>query len=1247
MPAEEWSLDKTWHSITPKFAGGHSGWLPSPDRMDRPMPFGGDPVNAPLSDVAVGPNGVAVFYYQYLENGTNCPQFDLNKPINYDQFLRAYNSGGAGGGPCVATDGETVWAFSTDGGPKFVYRADGKSFGESPGANRRNGYLPEGWVTAMAVWSDGKLTTSTDSGTQAGRRIVYCAQRGRIISEKQTGSSFSHRFKESTDDFVDQITVHNGADGKVLKTVSIRRPLGLAVHDDTLHVLHQPRFSKWSVTSFALERDGSRGGIPQAGIAPEIRQCLFDLPESIAPADLEIDGSGRFYVSDSAANHVYQFDGHGKILRTFGKLDVQKPGTYDPETLMNPERLATWTDAAGKDHLLVVEAAGPNRVSEWDCDTGKLLREFPTYQTKCNNGYAVDPADASLIYLPGQRDWLTRFKVDYATGKWITDAVWPNVEGHQAKGLDKPQAIRVNDRLYLAGARTLVIYRLAGDRWLKSAGLIQSETDKKAWSYWNDADGDGRIDAEELRPAEMPGWVVTYHGQRWLPDLSYVAAAQSGRDVWRLAPDSFDAHGNPVFTKWEKLFTDPIFEARAEGKADALHGGNELAETFSSDWMQVDGSVTNQAGEGGFYVQARGGKNFTANFGAQHKISRYVPDGKGGYQLRWRVGRSVIDGVQEPDELSGGMRIFKPINGLLTVVDQSRSGLMLFTDEGMYVDTIFPTGHKKEYGVYPQPGEFFAGTIYANEANGKIYYASGKYTPLLYEMAGWSLTENPVKMLTEVQKEVELSAARTAPPPEAALALRGGAGTALLARFAPALGGLVTDNGGISSDPAAGWEMAEPVRFASGKQTVEARLLYDPEHLYVRWHVRLDGPFTAKPLPPAERLFTHDQAADTVGFYIQGDVNAKPEGPASGRPGDVRFTFGLFQEGDRVRVGHVALYPDWSTPDAKPQTYRTPVGTAEFAHVAPIAGVLTGHAIDADGRGFVIGASIPRSAIPALKSPLDASLRTLVNFDANLGGHNRFWWANRDGSANRETYDEPSEARFYPGSWAPCQFASLDGGVTVRNWLVCGPFGGPGAEKFQNDPNGPLPGTKIEMKKAVREFCEAATYPPDAAPVDLSATYTGEMIRGYWPDPKAVRWKPAAIEELDTRVKLGGGGQVWYMAGWINSPEAVEVKFTFQGHPQTELRATIAGPATRANPIQLSPFQEPSSEAQRGQPNLHLRLAEQKVRLNPGWNEVRLRTYCYGYAPFRMGLVVDAAPETLWNLKFSGTKPETKAKPAP
>ncbi len=40
-----------------------------------------------------------------------------------------------------------------------------------------------------------------------------------------------------------------------------------------------------------------------------------------------------------------------------------------------------------------------------------------------------------------------------------------------------------------------------------------------------------------------------------------------------------------------------------------------------------------------------------------------------------------------------------------------------------------------------QPGEFFTGFLFPNKSDGKIYFGMGKYTPLLFEAEGWSLTD--------------------------------------------------------------------------------------------------------------------------------------------------------------------------------------------------------------------------------------------------------------------------------------------------------------------------------------------------------------------------------------------------------------------------------------------------------------------------------------------------------------------------
>ena len=1198
MPAEKWEVDGEYHAITPRFAGGPMAWLPTADQWTKPEPFGGDPCGQPLGDIDVGPNGVAVFYYVYLENGRNNPMMDLNKPVNVDQVLAAFGSGGAGGGDCTCTDGQTVWSFSTDGGPKYVYRADSKPFGTGR-AQRSDVYLPDGWVTAMAVWHD----------PASGKSKVYVAQRGRMVEKGRRS------FAEGNQDFVDKVAILDGDNGAVLGEIPARRPHGLVARHGALRILQVATNGGNEVISVPLEN-----GMPKGAT-----QRLFTVPADIHPADLEEDSHNRFYLSDTASNKVYQLDARGTLLRTFGHLAAQAPGTYDPLTFMAPGKLATWTDTNGTDRLIVVEKAGPNRASEWSADDGRLLREFQSLQTKANDGYAVDPEHPDQIYIGGHQNWLTRFRVDYTQGTWHVDAVWPNVGNDPlAPHFDHPRFIRRDGRAYLACARSYNVYRQEGDQWLLSSAIIQKTVDKhQRYWLWHDANGDGRVqDAEYTNaPVEFPGRLLHYHGDQWLEDLSLLALNQGGRDLWRLAPSSFDSHGNPVFTTWQKVLTDPIFEARAKGAPDALHGGNELDDRFSSDWAMADGSV-----QEGYYVNARGGRGFSANQGAQEKVSRYVPDGHGGYALQWRTGRAALQGVAQPSEIYGAIHMAKPINGLLSVIDQSRCGILLYTEEGLYVDTVFPDGKthpRTEAGVYPQPGEFFAGSIYPNRDNGRIYFALGKVSPLLYEARGWSLSENPVHPLTTLPSTVTLAANQISRPPEIAVSLRGGAGKALVARFAPALGGAVMD-GSLT-----GWESCDPIKFeAESNQTVEVRCLYAPDSLYLRWHARLGRPVDPKALQPAERLFTHDRLADTLSFYIQGDANARPGAVTGGRPGDVRFVFGLFKDGDAVRPVALGLYPTWKgAGKPNPITYRTPVGSVEFEHVGLVTNMDLHHVIDADGKGFVLVAAIPRTAIPGLPT-LSEAVHTMVDFEATFGGHSKFWWANADGSASSETYDEPTEARLYPSAWAPAQLGSLTEGVVVRRWFVCGPFGGPGAEKFQYDLRGKEPGSNRDWKEVGRDFCEAAHYPPDNG-IDTNAVYTGAQIRGYWRDPRSVRWTTEAIADMDTRVVCGGAGQVWYGATWVFVPADTNIEFRLQGHAQTTLRWTLNG---QPLPVPAKDYKPEGSQ--------HGLVASRKVSLHAGWNEVTFRGYCVGYGPFRVGLVLAAPSEQLWALRLSARPPE-------
>ena len=99
-----------------------------------------------------------------------------------------------------------------------------------------------------------------------------------------------------------------------------------------------------------------------------------------------------------------------------------------------------------------------------------------------------------------------------------------------------------------------------------------------------------------------------------------------------------------------------------------------------------------------------------------------------------------------------------------------------------------------------------------------------------------------------------------------------------------------------------------------------------------------------------------------------------------------------------------------------PVTYVSPTGKVTFDRVALLPEARLGYTIDADGQGFVIAAAIPAPV------KLNSSFRTLVDFDVTLGGVTKFWWANTGKLNNTLTTDEPSEAKLFPGSWAPVEF---------------------------------------------------------------------------------------------------------------------------------------------------------------------------------------------------------------------------------
>jgi hypothetical protein len=1171
MPSEVWAPDGKEHTLRAKLNGSPFALAPKPGVGETGPFICGDPIGQGMGDVDVGPDGIAIFYWKFLENGLNPYRVDLTKPLGPGQLLGGFGSGGTGGGDYVATDGKTVWAVAPPDnliaflGPEFqelsfylpfLYRADQKPFGSGAGnAPRKNVTLTEGRVTGLAAWR------SKDSAAA----LLLVAERGKIVAAGPQWRGIA-LYGESKSERVNALLVLDGVTAAELTRLPVVEPAALAVANDRLHLLEH-RDGGWTERHLPLEPDGKLD--PAKWSQPLPLAGLKD------PRDLAVDSQGRLFVADAGVNRVLRFSPTGQFELAFGAADTQREGHYDPLVFMQPTRLACWRDTAGIERLLVVEADGPSRISEWSTD-GKLLRDWHGLLTHAgNSGFTADPENPKDIYICGQNDTLLRYHVDYATGKWELEAVW-----HGVPSGSFPQIIHCAGRTYLTFNKTGIgnlpmVYRFAGDRVLASAGIFREERTGQPPAYfsWQDANGNGVCESEEYRssPLVLPGGMKSfrYWGDYWQDDLSLLIPATGTADVYRLPVKRLDEHGNPVFGDWEKVLTDQALAARAAGTADALHGGNEAVSAFNGDWGSARQLPSREMSPGDVIVNMRGGL-FSANHGRQQKLSRYVHDGKGGFRQKWRVGRSA-NIVPGQGEVVSSIHVTMPMHGLVASIDQSRAGVHVYDwDSGLYVDTLMlkPVNNHLTDSVFGSPGEYFSGG--AHLAGGKVYLRWGKASPLLFEIEGWT-EHHGIRPIKTLPANVSIASAQIAAPPELALQIRGGAGAARVARFQPVPGGGPALDASLD-----GWESCEALRFGDEAAKVEVRCAYNPDTLFLRWEVRTKSPMTVPPMPSPERIFTHDRVATTLGLYLQGD-DAITGRTSEGRPGDVRIVFGLYDDQGQTKAAALGLYPRWdSSETASPFLYATPGQRTAFAHVGLLSTVKMAHRLSDDGKTMVLTAAIPRSVLPKKVPDLTEGWRTMANFDANIGGKNKIWWSNADGSASRETFDEPTEARLYPGSWGQASFTPLTGGLPVQTWLLNGPW----------KANVEYTGTE-ENKRLFQQFFDGNTFPPD----NDARKILPQNIATTGVPPKAGQWRSLNARPIDRCLYpddgKGGICNLYFANAWIWSPEAQDAQLEFPMQHQNNISGWInetqlqkkAPDAGLAADRYIEPRMEPASPA--------------------------------------------------------------------
>jgi hypothetical protein len=448
--------------------------------------------------------------------------------------------------------------------------------------------------------------------------------------------------------------------------------------------------------------------------ADQVKRVVQDveLKSPIGMTFERVSGDLIVALDASDSQHLRRYH-DGTLLRTYGRKAGRQWGAFHPDDF----RGLRGVQADRKGGFFTIEAT-PRRIAHFTGDSTLPDREW-FGSVHWGAGLAIDPEDPSVAYFEMEDGQFMRAKLDFKTRRWALTHIYERLKypepvemlylrwrvmrhggrtylvswGNNVR--TSPFVIEVLDggaRLQMASflGRSLQIPR--HDWWLEAAkrdGFVE----ENSWvgMSWVDANGDGKIQSDEVGTHKPVGWGMHV----WLDKDWNVYVAGSDKNV--------DAGGRAVL--W---YVIPNRAARAEDTPnwdwkDARPVKAEVPDEFRR-WQFPEMAGIAAGDDGSVYQitrptyrvgitpqerdnkEERHGNGWPHSYSAVVRIFKWRPDGS----LEWAIGKKANDKTHEqPGELACPVAFLGFAGDKFFIHDRAGRITTAWTTDGLAAGYVF------------------------------------------------------------------------------------------------------------------------------------------------------------------------------------------------------------------------------------------------------------------------------------------------------------------------------------------------------------------------------------------------------------------------------------------------------------------------------------------------------------------------------------------------------------------------------